>query len=430
MSNKMIILGAGVAGIGAARACEQNNIEYKIIEQSSKIGGLCGNFVINGFLFDKFIHFSFSNDENFNADILNDTCYKKHLPVSYNFYKNLWLEHPLQDHLFYLPLKEKLQIIKDFLIRSRNKKITNYKDWLTYQFGDYFTEHFPAIYTRKYWGVEASEMSTDWIGKRVHCPSFKQVLKGAVFNTKENYYYAKEMRYPKNGGFLNFFTKKIDTSKISFNKKVVKIDIDNKVVSYSDGTSECFNFLYSSIPLPEYLDIIDNLPVNIIESIKKLSWTQGYMVSVGFKNIIKTKGLWNYIYDEDILASRIYYPHLKSPNNVPKGKSSLQAEIFYKNGIFKDEKEVLNNTIDSICKMNLCKKEDIEFNDIRHQNYANIIFTPVTQNNKKIVIDYLKKHNIIPIGRFGKWEYFWSDQAYMDGLKSIMESYKKGYLNE
>ena len=55
MSNKMIILGAGVAGIGAASACEQNNIEYKIIEQSSEIGGLCGNFVINGFLFDKFV---------------------------------------------------------------------------------------------------------------------------------------------------------------------------------------------------------------------------------------------------------------------------------------------------------------------------------------------------------------------------------------
>ena len=180
--------------------------------------------------------------------------------------------------------------------------------------------------------------------------------------------------------------------------------------------------------MPEYLTLIDNLPASIIEAIKKLSWTQGYMVSVGFKNVIKPKGLWNYVYDEDILASRIYYPHLKSPNNVPIGKSALQAEIFCKNGKCKDEKEVLNNTIDSICKMNLCKKEDIEFTDIRHENYANIIFTPVTQNNKKIVIDYLKKHNIIPIGRFGKWEYFWSDQAYIDGQKSVLENYEKGYM--
>ena len=218
--NKIIIIGAGASGIGAISACEQNNIEYKVIEQSSELGGLCGNFEINGFLFDKFIHLSFSKNTYFNKSILTDNDYLKHLPISYNFYKNLWLEHPLQDHLFYLPLKEKLQIIKDFLIRSRNKKITNYKDWLTYQFGDYFTEHFPAIYTRKYWGVEASEMSTDWIGKRVHCPSVLQVLRGAIFNTKENYYYAKEMRYPEKGGFLTFFKKKINISKISFNKKV------------------------------------------------------------------------------------------------------------------------------------------------------------------------------------------------------------------
>ncbi len=420
MSKKVIILGAGVAGIGVASACEQNNIEYKIIEQSSEIGGLCGNFEINGFLFDKFVHFSFSNDEKFNVDVLNDNNYLKHLPVSYNFYNNLWLEHPLQDHLYYLSFKEKVKIIKDFLCRNRNRqKITNYKDWLIYQFGNYFTEKFPAVYTRKYWGVDASEMTTDWIGKRVHCPSVSQVLRGTIFNTKENYYYAKEMRYPEKGGFLSFFKKKIDISKISFNKKVIKIDVDNKVLYYSDGTLELFNHLYSSIPLPEYLTLIDNLPNSIKEAIKKLSWTQGYMVSVGFKNVIKPKGLWNYVYNEDIYISRIYYPHLKSPNNVPTGKSSLQAEIYYKNDVHKGEKDILNNTINSICKMNLCKKEDIEFTDVRHENYANIIFTHVTNESKAKIVGYLKKHDVIPIGRFGKWEYYWSDQAYMDGRKEL-----------
>lgn len=430
MNKKTIIIGTGVAGIGAAKACSENNIDYKIVEQSSSFGGLCGNFEINGFLFDKFVHLSFSNNRNFNKDILTNSNYLKHLPISYNFYKNLWLEHPLQDHLYCLPLKEKLQIIKDFLSRDKNKVFTNYNDWLIYQFGNYFAEHFPAIYTRKYWGVDASEMSTDWIGNRVHCPSIKQVLKGAFFNTKENYYYAKEMRYPEKGGFIAFFSEFINNKMISFNKKVVNIDLNNKILYYSDGTSESFEVLISSIPLPEYINLIDNIPNDIMNAVKNLSWTQGYMVSVGFKNVIKPKGLWNYIYDEDIFASRIYYPHLKSPNNVPVGKSSLQAEIFYKNGNVRDEKEVLSNTISSICRMNLCQKEDIEFTNIRHEDYANIIFTPETKSNKAKIIGYLKKYSVIPIGRFGKWEYFWSDQAYINGQNSIIEYYKKGNINE
>ena len=124
MDKKVIIIGAGASGIGAISACEKNNINYKVVEQSSDIGGLCGNFEINGFLFDKFVHLSFSDDVNFNKDILTDNDYLSHKPILNNFYKNLWLRHPVQDHLYNLPLKDKLQIIKDFLGKSQNHKIT------------------------------------------------------------------------------------------------------------------------------------------------------------------------------------------------------------------------------------------------------------------------------------------------------------------
>ena len=53
-----IILGAGIAGLGAYCA---DNSSY-IFEQAPKAGGLCANFVINGFLFDKAVHLSFTND--------------------------------------------------------------------------------------------------------------------------------------------------------------------------------------------------------------------------------------------------------------------------------------------------------------------------------------------------------------------------------
>ena len=34
---------------------------------------------------------------------------------------------------------------------------------------------------------------------------------------------------------------------------------------------------------------------------------------------------------------------------------------------------------------------------------------------RDIVLSYLVSKEIIPIGRFGRWEYLWSDQAYMSG---------------
>ena len=34
---------------------------------------------------------------------------------------------------------------------------------------------------------------------------------------------------------------------------------------------------------------------------------------------------------------------------------------------------------------------------------------------------HLKTQDITPIGRFGKWDYFWSDQAFADGKKEAEE---------
>jgi len=38
-----------------------------------------------------------------------------------------------------------------------------------------------------------------------------------------------------------------------------------------------------------------------------------------------------------------------------------------------------------------------------------------------IVHGFLKDHGIVPIGRFGEWDYLWSDQALLSGLKGTRE---------
>lgn len=52
------ILGAGISGISAAYHLGLNGKHCVIFEKSDDWGGLCGNFNINGFRFDKFVHLS------------------------------------------------------------------------------------------------------------------------------------------------------------------------------------------------------------------------------------------------------------------------------------------------------------------------------------------------------------------------------------
>ena len=70
-------------------------------------------------------------------------------------------------------------------------------------------------------------------------------------------------------------------------------------------------------------------------------------------------------------------------------------------------------------KMGLFKEEDIVVKDIRFEKYANVTFDKDIYKNRQIILDYLKEQNIESIGRFGKWEYMWTFQAFEDGMKGV-----------
>ena len=57
-----IILGAGISGISASYHLGLKGIKSIIFEKDDDWAGLCGNFKIDGFRFDKAIHLSFTKN--------------------------------------------------------------------------------------------------------------------------------------------------------------------------------------------------------------------------------------------------------------------------------------------------------------------------------------------------------------------------------
>lgn len=417
-----IILGSGIAGISAGYHLEKAGEHAVIYEKDSDWGGLCGNFTIEGFRFDKFVHFTFAQDEYISNIFKNSSDLLEHIPFPSNYYKGIWIRHPAQNNLAPLSSEEKTDIIYDFVNRTEKpiEEIRDYEEWLRIQYGNYFAENFPFKYTRKYWGVEPKELETKWVGNRMYTPDLKQVLQGAFETQDECFYYAKIMKYPKIGGFRSILNNCREGLDIRFNKEVVKINPQEKTVTFKDGTSAQYTRLISSLPLPEIVKMIDGMPEEVKEAGENLMHTSGYMVSLGFNRPDVAKYLWFYIYDEDILPARVYSPNLKSPDNVPEGCSSLQAEIFFSNKAEIPAADVvLNKTIEKLIAMGLFKENEIIVKDIRFEKYANIIFDKNIYKNRQIVLDYLNKIGIESIGRFGKWEYFWTHQAFKNGMEVI-----------
>jgi len=417
---KISILGAGIAGISAGYHLSQKGVENVVYEKNKSWGGLCDNFLIGkDFRFDTFVHLSFTDSAYVKELFSKSSDFLTHNAISYNYYKGSWLKHPVQNNLAPLSTEVKVRIIQDFVKRQTGLSPVNYKEWLLYQFGDYFTNNFPGIYTKKYWTLPAEKLSTDWLGGRFSLPPLEKLLAGAFEEQKENFYYAQEMRYPVKGGYKSFLNEMALNSNIRTEKEAALISIDNKKISFTDGSEEHYDKLISSIPLPEVIKIIKDVPSLVLEAANKLLATSGQLISIGFNRPDIPPFLWFYIYDEDILPSRGYSPSIKSPFNTPEGKSSLQFETYFSKHSPKKEQgdALIDHVINKGKTMKLWSINDIEVTDYRELKYANVVYDFDRNKNLAIVHNFLDKVGISYIGRFGEWSYLWSDQSLLSGKK-------------
>lgn len=265
------------------------------------------------------------------------------------------------------------------------------------------------------------------MGNRFYLPDIDELLYGAFTDDTPNVYYASEMRYPKNGGYYSFFSEIAEKAekmgRLHLNKKAIHIDTESKVIFFEDNTVVQYDVLYSSVPLPEMINMVENVPDNIKEMSSRLEYTGVALVSVGL-NSNDFEKFWFYIYDTDIMAARAYMPSVKSPNNVPDGCSSIQFEIYFSSkSKAPDKSEAIDNCIYALEKLGIAKKENILFTDYRIIPYGNITFLKSTEPETPIIREWITSEGIVPIGRFGEWKYLWSDEAFLSGYRKAQDAF-------
>jgi protoporphyrinogen oxidase len=227
------------------------------------------------------------------------------------------------------------------------------------------------------------------------------------------------MRYPVKGGYKSFLGNLVTGADIRTGLSAVEIDYRNKWVAFSDGSKQYYDHLVSSIPLPDLAGIIKDVPLEVRKAANDLLYTSGLIISFGFNTPDIPKYLWFYIYDEDIVPARAFSPSIKSADNVPEGKSSIQFESYF--SVKKPDRltdiALSEHIIKSSDRMKVFSKSDIEVIDAREIKYANVIFDHKMKKNRKTIHNFLDSAGIKYIGRFGEWDYLWSDQSFLSGMR-------------
>ena len=414
----VVILGGGVAGLGAALKARETGRTAIIFEARDSAGGLLDNFTIDGFRFDHAVHLSFATEDKVRA-IFDRTPYLTHPSDSYCFDRDRWLKHPVQNNLAPLDAADKVALIKSFLQRPSTLAGDDYESWLRHQYGDAIADRYPVRYTQKYWATPASALSTEWIGQRMRRAELDEILFGAMTTETPNTYYTKEMRYPREGGYKAFIAPLIADSDIRTGHRAVAIDSAARTVRFDNGAVVRYRSLVSTLPLPVLARIAVDAPDAVRAAAEQLKATSIDLVSVGFNKPL-IKDLWFYIYDDDVLASRAYSPSVKSPENAPEGCSSLQFEIYSRGEESRFDAETLKDNVRyALGKMGIAKADDIVFVDHRVLRFGNVIFDRGMEAHRKQVLDWARGAGIASCGRFGEWDYLWSNQSLLSGYNAL-----------
>ncbi|SDW87809.1 Protoporphyrinogen oxidase [Lachnospiraceae bacterium KHCPX20] len=416
---KVLIIGAGIAGLTTAYILKEKGIDSLIVEKEAQPGGLSRSFELCGEWFDMGGHASFAK-EQFVREILEQEvdCFKQKA-VAYNYKKGKWIKNPAQINLSALDTEEKIAILDDYFRRPRVDNPKNYMEWLECQYGKYFAHNYPTLYTEKYWTVNPEQLETNWVGNRMYQPTPREVLYGAFEKETKEVHYSGEIRYPKKGGFEAFIKALERSASIRYGSKIAEIDVDSKMVLLDVGEKLEYDYLVNTAPLPEIVPLINNVSNGVVEASKKLNATSLILVSVCLDGKLKVDlSPSYYIYDSDIPATRVYSPTKYSGEYG--GKTALQAEVYVSRfrSLSGSLEEIRDKVISQLAEIGLYDLTKVIAKDVRFEKYANIMFTHDIYENRNIVSGYLKSNGIVLAGRFGEWKYYWTDQAMLSGKRA------------
>jgi protoporphyrinogen oxidase len=433
LSDEILILGSGMAGLGAAASCRAAGRNARVFERRAYAGGHTATHTKDGFVFDEGPHVSFTKMEKIKS-IFSDAVAGDYLSIDAkinNYWRGQFIRHPVITSMHGMPKDVIAKCIVDFVEAKKvtDPVIENYEDWLVASYGRTYAETFPMAYTRKYHTTEARNMSTEWVGPRLYQAKLEEVLTGALSGEAPNIHYVQDYRYPRVGGFAAFLRGLQEASSIELNHEVIAIDPSRREVRFRNGRSASYASLVSSIPLPDLIPMIAGAPADVLEAAGKLACTSVVLVNLGIDRPDVSDASWTYYYEEEFPFSRVSFPRTFSPHVVPAGQSSIQAEVYFSKKykpLPNSPEDCIEPTIEGLRRSGVIRETDrIVFQDAMMISYANIIFDLDRASALAVVHGFLDDAGIAYCGRYGDWGYLWSDEAYESGERAVERALKR-----
>ena len=427
---KIVILGAGLAGLSTAWHLKQKGIKPIVFEKEKAVGGLCRSKQVKGFVFDydgHLLHFRNNYTLWLVKKLLKGNLVRHKRSAWINNF-GIFSRYPFQANLHALPRPIASECLWGFIRAAKSGSShnqLNFLKWINTTFGKGMAKHFMVPYNQKFWTVSLNRMICPWSDKFIPQPSLADIVNGFFANNKNSFGYNAIFWYPEKGG-IALLPRALEkqVGEVSKNCCVSRIDLKKKEITIKGGAKEKFDILVMTIPLPELVKIIDPLPDKISKSFNRLRWNSIFNLNLGIEGPCQDGKHWVYFPHKKTSFFRVGFFHNFSNHLAPGGNSSLYAEVSYSKEKPINKKNITGQIINDLKEVGIInRKNRILASDTNDIKYGYPIYDQHYTRSTGLIKEFLLANNIITCGRYGSWQYLSMEDALLDG-KRAAESIK------
>lgn len=436
VEKKIVILGAGPTGLGAAyRLQELGYRNWQIYERNGYVGGLATSFTDSaGFTYDIGGHVMFSHYKYFD-DLVNKLLgdnYTEIVREAWVWMMDRFVPYPFQNNITFLPKEVVLECLLGLIEAQKDpdavKRATNFDDLIDAQFGAGIAKYFMKPYNFKVWAHPITQMGRDWLGERVALPNIERILTNVLMERVDAAWGPNnKFKFPLYGGTGGLYTPFVPYIKdnLHLNKNAVAVDVHTKQIHFSDGEIVDYDLLLSTMPLDLLIRRIDDAPETVREATYGLHHSSGLFVGVGVKRRVNSSKCWMYFPEDTSPFYRVTYLSNYSPYITPdENHFLLLTETSYSPHKPENKADIVDRVVQGLLNTKLLEPADLD--RIASTYLIDVEYSypvPTLDRNPAlgIIQPYLMSHDIHSRGRFGAWEYEIGnmDHSVMQGVELV-----------
>lgn len=419
------ILGAGVSGLSLARFLLEGGAardSVTLFEAAAEVGGLCRSRTVNGFTYDLTGgHILYSKDAAVmrwmkDAAGGDGAFVEKNRETKIRFGER-WVHYPFENGLADLPREANFDCLKGY-VEAWHRRTTDgsrapeaFGAWVRWRFGDGIAKHFMDPYNGKVWKRELDFLTSDWVAGRVPDAPIEDVLRSAVGIRTEGYTHQSIFYYPRKGGFQaitdGIAGTVMDRVRLATPVKEIVREGRGWLV---DG--EPFDQVVSTLALTDLPRIVRGMPADVACAMSELEFNSITCILVALDRAEQPDLSWIYLpHDEQGPANRVTYMSNYSPENAPRGKSSFLCEVTHDSRAKTPGSELEGQVIAGLERAGLLSRSEVLFTDRETTRHAYVVFDHAYAARRARALGWLEEVGLVPLGRFGRFEYDNSDQC-------------------